>query len=105
MIADGVHLPFWFLRNVVDLAGVGRCAVVSDAVTAAGLGPGRFTLGAWELEVGADLACRAPGGDHLVGSACPLGEAKRRLVADGGFSGAEAATLCEGNPRRFIGAS
>ena len=107
LIADGVHLPFWFLRDVVDLAGFERCAVVSDAVTAAGLGPGRFTLGAWELEVGADLACRAPdrgdgGGEHLVGSACPLGEAERRLVADGGCSEEEALTLCGANPRRFI---
>ena len=65
----------------------------------------RFTLGAWELEVGADLACRAPAGDHLAGSTPPLGEAKRRLVANGGFSEAEAATLCGANPRRFLGPS
>ncbi|MEM9704413.1 MAG: N-acetylglucosamine-6-phosphate deacetylase, partial [Planctomycetota bacterium] len=56
LIADGVHLPFWFLRDLIDRIGLNRCAVVSDAVTAAGLGPGRFTLGRWELEVGEDLA-------------------------------------------------
>ena len=53
VIADGVHVPPPALTNYVRLLGVDRCVVVSDAVTAAGLGPGRFTLGRWELEVGA----------------------------------------------------
>ena len=107
LIADGVHLPFWFLRNVVDLVGVERCAAVSDAVTAAGLGPGRFTLGRWELEVGEDLACRAPpredgGGGHLVGSACPLGVAFERLQTNCGFTREEAVALTCDNPRAFL---
>ena len=104
LIADGVHLPPWFLRMLVDLAGADRCAVVSDAVTAAGLGPGRFTLGRWELEVGEDLACRAPGGGHLVGSACPLRTAFDRLQSECGFTRAEATALTGDNPRRFVGA-
>ncbi len=108
LIADGVHLPFWFLKDVIALAGVDRCAVVSDAVTAAGLGPGRFTLGPWELEVGEDLACRAPdrgdgGGAHLVGSACPLATAHERLRTDCGFDAATAAALTDTNPRAFLG--
>ena len=102
LIADGVHLPYWFLRNVVDLVGAGRSAAVSDAVTAAGLGPGRFTLGRWELEVGADLACRAPGGGHLVGSACPLGVAFERLQTECGFTRPEAVALTSENPRAFL---
>lgn len=105
LIADGVHLPFWFLADVIRRAGVGRCAVVSDAVSAAGLGPGRFTLGAWDLEVGEDLACRAPGGDHLVGSACPLSVARARLIAECGFDETAAAALTGANPRAFLAAS
>ena len=108
LIADGAHLPFGVLRSVVDLAGVGGCAVVSDAVTAAGLGPGRFTLGAWELEVGEDLACRAPdrgdgAGGHLVGSACPLPAAFGRLQTECGFTRGEALALTRDNPRRLLG--
>ncbi|QDT16914.1 N-acetylglucosamine-6-phosphate deacetylase [Alienimonas californiensis] len=103
LIADGVHLPFWFLRDVIALAGLDRCAVVSDAVTAAGLGPGRFTLGAWELEVGEDLACRAPGGEHLVGSACPLSIAFERLQSACGFTRTEATSLTSAHPRAFLG--
>ncbi|NNJ25611.1 N-acetylglucosamine-6-phosphate deacetylase [Alienimonas chondri] len=102
LIADGVHLPFWFLRDVIDQAGIDRCAVVSDAVTAAGLGPGRFTLGAWELEVGEDLACRAPGGEHLVGSACPLSVAFQRLCDACGFTQQDATALTSRNPRAFL---
>ena len=108
LIADGVHLPFWLLRSWIDLIGVDRCAVVSDAVTAAGLGPGRFTLGAWELEVGDDLACRAPdrgdgAGGHLVGSACPLGVAFGRLQSECGFTRGQAVALTADNPRRLLG--
>ena len=103
VIADGVHLPFWMLRTIVDLAGVDGCAVVSDAVTAAGLGPGRFTLGAWELEVGEDLACRAPGGEHLVGSACPLSTTFERLQTACGFTRAEAVALTCDNPAAGVG--
>jgi len=107
LIADGIHLPFWFLRNVIDLAGLDRCAVVSDAVSAAGLGPGRYTLAEWEIDVGEDLACRAPdrgdgGGAHLVGSACPLSIAFERLQSEAGFTRDEAIALTSDQPRAFL---
>jgi N-acetylglucosamine-6-phosphate deacetylase len=71
-IADGVHVPFVALKNYLDLAGDTRCIVVTDAVAPAGLGPGRYTLGRWELEIGEDLVARAPDNSHLVGSAITM---------------------------------
>ncbi len=58
-IADGVHVPFLALRNYLKCAGVNRCLVVSDAMAAAGLGPGRYKLSRWEVTIGLDLAAWA----------------------------------------------
>ncbi|RYG62373.1 N-acetylglucosamine-6-phosphate deacetylase, partial [bacterium] len=52
-IADGVHVPFFALKNYMDAAGLERCIIVTDAIAPAGLGPGRFSLGQIELEIGA----------------------------------------------------
>lgn len=68
-IADGAHVPWPALRNYLRAATLDRCIVVTDAISAAGLGPGRYTLGAWDLLIGEDRVARAPDGSHLVGSA------------------------------------
>lgn len=78
-IADGVHVPYFALANYLRAAGVNRCIVVSDAMAAAGLGPGRYQLGRWDLVVGDDLAAWAPDRSHLVGSAMTMRESARRL--------------------------
>jgi N-acetylglucosamine-6-phosphate deacetylase len=79
-IADGIHVPFPALRNYLDLAGPdGRCVVTTDAMAAAGLGPGLFRLARWEVRVGDDLAARAPDGSHLIGSAVSMAQVAQRL--------------------------
>jgi len=78
-IADGVHIPFFVLSNYLRSTGAGRCIVVSDAMAAAGLGPGRYRLGRWEVEVGHDLVACAPDGSHLVGSAMSMSKAAANL--------------------------
>ncbi len=67
-IADGAHIPWFALRNYLDLVGE-RAIVVTDAIAPAGLGPGRYSLGRWDLQIGDDLVARSPNGSHLVGSA------------------------------------
>ena len=71
-IADGVHVPLVALRNYLKVAGIQNCYVVSDAVTPAGLGPGRYTWGRWDLVIGEDMVARAPDGSHFVGSAITM---------------------------------
>ena len=102
-IADGVHVPFLALRNYLKCAGVNRCIVVSDAMAAAGLGPGRYKLSRWEVTVGPDLAAWAPDRSHLVGSAITLRQSVANLVQQVGLSEADAALLTATNPRTAIG--
>ncbi len=101
-IADGVHVPSFALRNYIRCAGVDRCCVVTDAMAAAGLGPGRYRLSRWEVVVGEDLAARAPDGSHLVGSAMTMPQNLANLKKMG-FSDADCHALLIRNPRRAIG--
>jgi N-acetylglucosamine-6-phosphate deacetylase len=71
-IADGVHVPFIALRNYLRVVGPARTIIVSDAIAAAGRGPGRYTLAGQEVVVDENLATWAADKSHLVGSACTM---------------------------------
>lgn len=71
-IADGAHIPFSALKNYLTVSGIDRSIVVTDAISATGLGPGTYTLGEREVAVGEDGVVWAPDRSHFVGSACPM---------------------------------
>ena len=70
LIPDGLHVspaPFRLLHRLLD---AGRLIYyTTDAMAAAGAGPGRYTLGELEVEVGADQVVRQPGRTNFAGSA------------------------------------
>ena len=101
-IADGVHVPPVALRNYLDLAGHERCVVVTDAIAPAGLGPGRYTLGRWDLTIGDDLVARSPDGSHFVGSAVTMRDAYRILAEQVGVPREQCQALLCNNPRRVL---
>ena len=103
-IADGVHVPLFALKNYLRVAGIDRCLVVTDAIAAAGLGPGRYTLSRWEVNVGPDLAARAPDGSHLVGSAMTMAQNAANLASGVGLSAEDVHRLLVANPARVLGA-
>ncbi len=71
-IPDGVHLPPPVLRNFFRAKPAGQALFTTDCVAAAGAPPGRYRVGALEVEVGADRVVRLPGSPYLAGSAlCP----------------------------------
>ena len=102
-IADGTHVPYTALRNYLRITGTDRTIVVSDAIAPAGLGPGRYTLGRWDLLIGDDMVARAPDGSHFVGSAITMKQAYANLVGPVGLSDADATKLTRDNPMRAIG--
>jgi N-acetylglucosamine-6-phosphate deacetylase len=102
-IADGAHVPFFALRNYLKVTGLDRAIVVSDAVAPAGLGPGRYTLGRWELLIGDDLVARAPDGSHLIGSAVTMTRQAANLREQVALTGEQVARLTRDNPRRALG--
>ncbi|HBT17205.1 MAG TPA: hypothetical protein DEB05_09655 [Firmicutes bacterium] len=51
IIADGHHLPPSLIRLVLKSKGLDRVCLVTDAMSAAGLGPGDYNLGGLEVVV------------------------------------------------------
>ena len=101
-IADGVHIPFFALRNYLRLAGTGKSIVVTDAISAAGMGPGLYKTARWEVLVGEDRAARAPDGSHLLGSAMTMRDAFENLTRHVGLSAEDALRLTNANPRSAL---
>jgi N-acetylglucosamine-6-phosphate deacetylase len=100
-IADGAHIPFFALKNYLDLAGLEKSIVVTDAISAAGLGPGRYSLGRWTLDI-LDGVARSPDGSHLVGSVVTMQQSFDNLVEKVGLTPAQAHALLVTNPRRAL---
>ncbi len=102
-IADGVHIPFTALRNYLRLARLDRCVIVTDAMAAAGLGPGRHCVGRWQVEVGQDMAAWAPDRSHLIGSAITMPQVVENLTDHVGLTAVEAEYLTASYPARLLG--
>jgi N-acetylglucosamine-6-phosphate deacetylase len=102
-IADGAHVPWPALGNYLRCAGMNRCIIVSDAIAAAGLGPGRYTLGHWDLLIGEDMVARAPDGSHLVGSAGTMHRSAENLRKQLKLSDAGVRRLTCDNPKKAVG--
>jgi N-acetylglucosamine-6-phosphate deacetylase len=98
-----VHVPPFALRNYIALAGVDRSIVVTDAIAPASFGPGRYTLGRWDLLIGDDMVARPPDASHFVGSAITMPQSERNLREKVGFEDSACRAMLIDNPRRAIG--
>ena len=102
-IADGAHVPFVALRNYLRLVPLDRCVVVTDCIAPAGLGPGRYTLGRWDIVVGADMVPRSPDGSHFVGSGVTMQQSAENLLDRVNLPEDVVRRLTYDNPKAFIG--
>jgi N-acetylglucosamine-6-phosphate deacetylase len=101
-VADGLHVPAPALGNYLRLAGFERSIVVTDAISAARLEPGRYTLGAQTVEIGPDGASRSADGSHFVGSTATMPRMAALLRGEVGLSEDEVRRLLSDNPRRLL---
>jgi N-acetylglucosamine-6-phosphate deacetylase len=104
-IADGVHIPFFALGNYLRACGLEHAVVVTDAMQAAGMGPGLYGIGAFQVLVGEDLAAWAPDRSHLVGSAGTMQRTAANLRDQLGLAEADVRRLTCDNPRRVLAAA
>ena len=107
VIADGVHVSATALQLLVRAKGVEKVILVTDAVSATGMGPGRYLLGETEIFVGDDphtglLTARNAEGT-LAGSVLTLDRAIRNMVTSAGVSLREAVQMATWNPARLLG--
>jgi len=71
-IADGIHVPFFALKNYMAVVGIERSFVVTDAISAAGQGPGEYQFQDQKVIVDEQLATWCEDRSHLVGSAITM---------------------------------
>jgi hypothetical protein len=104
-IPDGVHVDFFALGNYLRAAGLERSIFVTDAISAARLGPGNYTLAGWDIVIGEDLVARSPDGSHFVGSTVTVPRIQANALGPLALSQNELRTLLDTNPRRALGLS
>jgi N-acetylglucosamine-6-phosphate deacetylase len=107
VIADGVHVAPPALQLLLRAKGTARTVLITDAVSATGMGPGRFRLGAMDIHVKHDsstgrLACRNTEG-ALAGSVLTQGAAILNVMEFTGCSLLEGASMASANPAQLLG--
>ncbi|MBL9188613.1 MAG: N-acetylglucosamine-6-phosphate deacetylase [Opitutaceae bacterium] len=103
LIPDGVHLPPFTLRNFFRAKPPGKVLFTTDAMAGAGMGPGRYAIGRFSLEIGADGIARQPGGGGFAGSTLTPDEGVRRTAAYLGLAADESAHLWSTAAARAFG--
>jgi N-acetylglucosamine-6-phosphate deacetylase len=111
LIADGVHLDPEIVRMVFSLVGPGSIALITDAMAAAGVSDGRYTLGSQDVLVRDGVARLAPAGAEaaageepgaIAGATSFLLENVRRCV-QWGIPLADAVAAASSTPARLMG--
>ena len=102
-IADGVHVPFPALKNYLAVTGLERSYIVTDAISAAGCGPGTYSLGDRTVHVDDHFATWSQDRKHLIGSAVTMPRVVENLRNELHFSADEIRQLTAINPRKAIG--
>ncbi len=102
-IPDGAHVPFFALRNYVRLVGLERVVMTTDAIMAAGLGPGTYELSGAPVEIDEAGVARRPGSPNLAGSTIRGYQVAENLKAHLGLSGDEVDRVFRRNPMRASG--
>ena len=103
LIADGVHVHPAAVRAVIEAAGPGRVAVVTDAIAAAGRDDGAFRLGTVPIDVISGVA-RVHGTSTIAGSTATMDALFRRVAEPGSDAALAAAVrMTSTTPARALG--
>jgi N-acetylglucosamine-6-phosphate deacetylase len=100
-IADGVHTHRSVIKLAWQMLGARRMNLVTDAMAALGMPPGKHLLADFEVTVDATSARLADG--TLAGSILSLDQAVRSLISVTGCTLAEALATVTTTPARAIG--
>ena len=101
-IADGVHVPSFALGNYLKCAGFDRSFIVTDAIAAAGKGPGIYELANQTVVVDDNLATWAEDKSHLVGSASTMHHLVSVLSKQIGLTDITIRQLTIDNPKNIL---
>jgi len=103
LICDLVHLHPGVVRLAARHAGIGRTALVTDAIGATVVGDGRYELGTVAITVTDGIATMADG--SLAGSTLTMDTAFRNFVIDCGLTVPDAVAATSARPAALLGLS
>ncbi|MGW0802071.1 N-acetylglucosamine-6-phosphate deacetylase [Nonomuraea sp. NPDC002799] len=102
LINDGVHVHPAMLRLAYEVAGPGRTTLITDAMSATGLGDGDYVLGPMQVRV-RDGVARLVEGGSIAGATLTMDVAFRRSVQEVGMSLPDAVQVASLTPARVLG--
>jgi N-acetylglucosamine-6-phosphate deacetylase len=102
VVNDGRHVHPSVVSLMFSAAGAHRIALITDAIVAAGMGDGEYSLGSLTVQV-RDGEARLTEGDSLAGSTLTMDNALRNAVRLAGVSLADAAVSASLTPARALG--
>nr|WP_235951706.1 N-acetylglucosamine-6-phosphate deacetylase [Crateriforma spongiae] len=102
-IADGHHVPFFALQNYFRVCNDDQIIIVSDAISAASLGPGRHRLGDQWVHVDDDGAAWSADRKHFAGSATSLATMVSLMQHNLRCTDVQLSAWTRTNPLRLLG--
>ncbi len=100
IIADGIHVHPEVVRLFLQAKGPEGAVLITDGLSAAGMGDGRYRLGSFEFEVQGDRCTRD---GTLAGSVLTLGRAVANVMKFADWNLKDAIRLATLNPARVAG--
>ncbi|CAB1078099.1 hypothetical protein JY97_13185 [Alkalispirochaeta odontotermitis] len=102
LICDGIHLPDYFVKNVVRAKGRAKVILITDATAAAAAPPGRYGVGDMSVETDVDGALRLAGTPYLTGSTLTMDKAIGNCAEFAAIPLAAAIKMATANPARLF---
>ena len=101
LIADGVHVHPAAIRLLLKAIGIDRICLITDSISASGLGDGKYSLGGLEVFVKDGEANLGDG--TLAGSSLTMDRAVKNFMEFTGVSLPEAVRAASLNPAKLLG--
>jgi N-acetylglucosamine-6-phosphate deacetylase len=101
LIADGIHVHPEMASLAFRMLGPDRLFLVTDAIAAAGMGDGEYSLATRNVYV--ENGVPRLGSGAIAGSVLAMNEALRNILAFTGCTIAEAVRMASSTPARLIG--
>lgn len=102
IIADGIHLPDYVVKNIVRAKGDEQILLCTDAISGAVKPPGRYRLGDLDVEVEENGRTRLFGTDALAGSTLTMPKAITNVIKFTGIDLRTAIKMATGNGRKLF---
>lgn len=102
IIADGIHLPDYVIKNIVRSKTPERVLLSTDAMSAAAQPPGKYRLADLEVTVEPNGRTRLVGTDSLAGSILSMPKAIANVMKFAGIDLRTAIKMATGNGRKLF---